>query len=1282
MYPVQDDGPAITKDGIISNQFVKKYGNGKSLIAGYNDHMLRCLELLRKKKYSFPGWDLEFEEVDFVHSGTKPIHHLERGTTYGMSLEPKAIVTQETGERSTVKIDMGIFPIMLNSDYDFSATDPEELKIHGGDPDHPGTDFITDGRRTVFVRPENVRSNIVVSYSEASEGKPLELISSINTESSNGKTSRITMYINSSDNIIRFANFRDFAERKKTAKNLNVVTIFRLFGFPDHVPDIATKSEGEPENLISVEEFILGFTRPEWREKIRMVLAPTMQDHYNTDDDTLLQNIKAVAKEKGTAIKLKIYRYNVAEGLYSHIPPDDLVAKLALLAHQLVRLLETHLGLRSLDDRNNFNVKRFKNVGLAMFYLFARYLEERTSALLKFDPRQQSTEELNRIFSENNMTVHFSASFKKNWGLKTAKGIKKSNYTETLKHEEFLQLIFHVNKIVRSRDAHAKGYASRRVDGSQMGYEDPSETPESENAGHNNTAASLEFDSRPNDDKMLLELLEMTLVGKRERPLLRRGSYVKTNVYDTHILSNGVMIGVCQGDRSYKLLYQSRLNKISVPEDCCIVYNPQDNYLEINTDAGRPTQLLYVVNKETGKLLVDEKGLTDELDAQVLMEEGCIAYVDSREKEYAYVAQSRKHIDDLHEDIKVLEKKIKRVKDAITNFKPSKYVRGFYDSDQIISKVSKEEEVATLRKSYMEITEDLTKKYKRLVKKLEKLNKDPDIDSFQDQFLAIDGEILRLRQKLVFYDVNKLGNDDKATDYLSKEDLQGAEERLLLQLERLKKYIHFDYCEIDESTIFGVTTNTLSFVHKIFGARQVFGAKMVKQAEGNNDISSRWHFVPTKYLVFPCRPICKTQSESIIGLNRHPIGIPVIWAQLVRGGWGIEDSLVSNRGFLERNGFLSVNNQIISEPYESSGDEIMRDGSVVSVEFTNNIPQNIRDNHAPHIYDKLDERGIIKPGSVVREGDCLIGCYRRIKRELNIEYRDASIYANRTKVGTVTKILVNQVGKRMITIELQETRVPKLGDKFSSMQAQKGVFGLIEEDWKLPYFIPEDGETDSMLAGIIPDIFMDPPAQPSRMTVGMLRDEAYKSEAAILAGESPDATAFREEPIDHFAQIMREYGMDDQGLKRMINGKTGEELLVRVYSGVVQYLRLVHEAIDKIQNRYVGSYMPRTHQPITGRPKGGGQRMGEMEIEAIVTYGCAYQAKEYLSQMSDLNIIYTCGRCNTQIYRNKANIYYCPICQRPADLHFAPATYVEEMRKNYVAGAGLKTTYYLEEDTK
>ena len=67
---------------------------------------------------------------------------------------------------------------------------------------------------------------------------------------------------------------------------------------------------------------------------------------------------------------------------------------------------------------------------------------------------------------------------------------------------------------------------------------------------------------------------------------------------------------------------------------------------------------------------------------------------------------------------------------------------------------------------------------------------------------------------------------------------------------------------------------------------------------------------------------------------------------------------------------------------------------------------------------------------------------------------------------------------------------------------------------------------------------------------------------------------------------------------------------------------------DKFQARAAsGPNDPVTSQPVKGRARGGGVRMGEMERDGIISHGCANIARDRLFQCSDYAVVNLCSSC-------------------------------------------------------
>jgi DNA-directed RNA polymerase subunit beta len=86
---------------------------------------------------------------------------------------------------------------------------------------------------------------------------------------------------------------------------------------------------------------------------------------------------------------------------------------------------------------------------------------------------------------------------------------------------------------------------------------------------------------------------------------------------------------------------------------------------------------------------------------------------------------------------------------------------------------------------------------------------------------------------------------------------------------------------------------------------------------------------------------------------------------------------------------------------------------------------------------------------------------------------------------------------------------------------------------------------------------------------------------------------------------------------QLYDGRTGEAFEQRATLGYIYMMKLHHLVDDKIHARSTGPYSLITQQPLGGKARTGGQRLGEMEVWAIEGYGAAYTLQELLTVKSD-----------------------------------------------------------------
>eukprot|EP01026_Neomeris_dumetosa_P074280 TRINITY_DN7715_c0_g1_i10.p1 TRINITY_DN7715_c0_g1~~TRINITY_DN7715_c0_g1_i10.p1 ORF type:complete len:381 (+),score=35.68 TRINITY_DN7715_c0_g1_i10:80-1222(+) len=210
-------------------------------------------------------------------------------------------------------------------------------------------------------------------------------------------------------------------------------------------------------------------------------------------------------------------------------------------------------------------------------------------------------------------------------------------------------------------------------------------------------------------------------------------------------------------------------------------------------------------------------------------------------------------------------------------------------------------------------------------------------------------------------------------------------------------------------------------------------------------------------------------------------------------------------------------------------------------------------------------------------------------------------------------------------IKLRFSRNPVMGDKFASRAGQKGIMGMRWKDIDLPW---------SVQTGCRPDLVFNPHGMPSRMTIGMMI-EILASKMGALTGTFIDVTPFqkcdlkREVPVHEFADRLEKCGFQKYGREWLFNGYTGMPMEYEIYVGLCYYQRLRHMVSDKYQVRSTGPINTMTRQPVKGRAKGGGIRLGEMERDSLIAHGAEHVMFDRLNACSDCCIMYACTRCGS-----------------------------------------------------
>jgi DNA-directed RNA polymerase subunit beta len=364
-------------------------------------------------------------------------------------------------------------------------------------------------------------------------------------------------------------------------------------------------------------------------------------------------------------------------------------------------------------------------------------------------------------------------------------------------------------------------------------------------------------------------------------------------------------------------------------------------------------------------------------------------------------------------------------------------------------------------------------------------------------------------------------------------------------------------------------------------------------------------------------------------------------------GHNYEDAIILSNRLVEEDVLTSIH----IEEHEIDA----RDTKLGAEEITRDIP-----NVSDEVLADLDERGIVRIGAEVRDGDILVGkvtpkgeteltpeerLLRAIFGEKAREVRDTSLKVPHGESGKVIGIRVFSredddelpAGvNELVRVYVAQKRKISDGDKLAGRHGNKGVIGKILPVEDMP-FLPD---------GTPVDIILNTHGVPRRMNIGQILEThlGWVAKAGWKINGSPDWAAnlpkelleaepgsIVSTPVFDGAREAELQGLlsstlpnrdgdtlvNDDGKAMLFDGRSGEPFPYPVTVGYMYILKLHHLVDDKIHARSTGPYSMITQQPLGGKAQFGGQRFGEMECWAMQAYGAAYTLQELLTIKSD-----------------------------------------------------------------
>jgi DNA-directed RNA polymerase beta subunit/intein/homing endonuclease len=452
-----------------------------------------------------------------------------------------------------------------------------------------------------------------------------------------------------------------------------------------------------------------------------------------------------------------------------------------------------------------------------------------------------------------------------------------------------------------------------------------------------------------------------------------------------------------------------------------------------------------------------------------------------------------------------------------------------------------------------------------------------------------------------------------------------------------------------------VESNNHSFIAGEYGFASS-NCAMGKQAMGVYATNYDKRMDKTAYVLnYPSRPLVDTRLMNMIYLNRIPSGTQIHVAIMTHTGYNQEDSVLVNKGSLDRGLFLAT-------IYHTEKDE---DKNIIRDEIIRCKPDPVKTKGIKFgNYDKLDPNGFIPENELVENRDVIIAKTIPIKENRNdptktVKFEDQSKTFRTTEETYIDKNYTgrNGDGYNFAKVRVRTLRKPVLGDKFSSRHGQKGTCGNIIQECDMPF----------TKNGLRPDIIINPHAIPSRMTIAQLK-ETLLGKVLLELGMFGDGTSFGNLDVKTICNELLKIGYESYGNEIMYNGLTGEQLETSIFIGPVFYQRLKHMVNDKQHSRSIGPMVNLTRQPAEGRSRDGGFRIGEMERDVMIAHGASRFCRERLYDVSDKYSAYVCKKCGMIAAYNEGNkkyndftIHLCNTCDNKTDFALVDIPYAYKL---------------------
>lgn len=974
----------------------------------------------------------------------------------------------------------------------------------------------------------------------------------------------------------------------------------------------------------------------------------TIIDDINSD---LFSNIpiidNSVDQYKSYLKALKKYRLQNQDPdtfIPIQVPQISKAKQLALMASKMIQVLNNR---RKYDNRDSWSNKMLKTAASSYETLFITmydiFIKKSTVDIVKMKNADGSLM-ISKISNHHGIITEQSETcFNSNsWGIKGLR--RQENITNLITRESPLSVLSQLKKVNTPTSRKAKSEGIRALQGSQFGILCVAETPEGQNCGLVKAMSMTSIVSLERSTDDIVKFIFKSHLFSEEFP------NETPNGLPYPFLINGKIMGWAQIEIIDQILLRRRSSKL--PKDVCILFNNEDNLIEYYCDANRPVRPLLIV--ENRKLLIDELDLWD-ASLDDLFSKGVMELVDIKEleQENKRVAFSPKDIRREEKEVKTLKEKKKKLRNKRLDLEDSISDQDYRTYLSYFLKLKSKEQINKVSEALSLLPKNLNPtEFKERVQNSELSNK-------KDLITGLN-LIIRLYSS---FDLEELELDIQNT--LNNFETLEHEFKVDFSLDSYEKRQPFTHSEIHPINMFSISSALIPQANKNQAARITYQASMGKQSSGQYSLNHHIRFEAFKMLNKPVRPYFESEVAEPVGFNVMPSGQPLTLA-IYSDPFNMEDSFIGCKEYFENENFENIKWMV----YKTSRKHV----EGVREEFRK---PSVKTEKEAKRYHGIDDYGIPIIGTFLKEGECVIGKVRYLSQteDSSRKEENASIFMGVKEEGYVERVLIIENADKSWTVKVKvgKLRIQQPGDKMSSRYSQKGTFAQMRLARDMIRVASGPNK------GVVPNLMINSNAIPTRMTLGKIT-EILSSKGFLYDFKRVNGTTFNEFSIEDTQKTLEENGLDKFGNEQMCH-PNGKLLEYPVFFGVCFYQSLRHHVDDKIQIRARGDIRPISHQPVKGRDKRGGLRLGEMERDALIASGGSSILNERLMIVSDKYRTVFCSNCgNFAVSDNlshKKNKNSCGFCNKNAEFGVLTFPYIYKLIYNMLLGVNINIKHGL-----